>query len=337
MDVSIHHEPRNTFEESVVTSIRDEINWIAQEIQSTAVQARETAGDLAKRLEELFRNESNYDTSIADMDERYVWRDDSYMWTTETGKEGSTVVGATGVVPVDDSIKRELRLYEHLIPALREEYVRNRYTDEVIYCDKRSMVVGQTTTNFEGLFPSGFDAWEVCRSGVTYYDYYGWVDPDLNPERLPRWAPSAFVDLLGAFIQSVHAPVFRGETDTETSGFMGLHYNLEWVNAGTVYKSENRILILSSRSTLIGSSPDAMDVLGLQRFERQDPSFLAPEKVKEHVDVERNLERGKGHELAELAGNIRTEPEFDITLKGRSFKVSVESVPELEFFVAALE
>ena len=160
-----------------MNSIRDEIGWIANEIQSTSVQARETAGDLAKRLEELFRSESSYDTSIADMDDRYVWREASYMWTTEPGEQGSTVIGATGLVPVDDGIKRELRLWEHMLPSLREEYTRNRYTDEVIYCDKRSMVVGQTTTNFAGLFPSGFDSAEVCRSGVTYYDYYGWVDP----------------------------------------------------------------------------------------------------------------------------------------------------------------
>lgn len=319
-----------------MNSIRDEISWIAQEIQSTAVQARETAGDLTKRLEGLFRNESSYDISIDDMDDRYVWQEASYMWTTEPGEEGSTVVGATGLAPVDDGIKKELRLWEHMLPSMREEYTRNRYTDEVIYCDKRSMVVGQTTTNFAGLFPSGFDSAEVCRSGVTYYDYYGWVDPDLNPDRVPRWAPNAFVDLLGVFIQSVHAPVFRHETDTETSGFMGLHYNLEWLNSATVYKSENRVLTLSSQSTLIGASPGAMDVLRLQPFERQEPSFLAPEAVKQHVDVERNLERGKSPELAELAAKIRTEPAFEHSLEGRSFKVTVEVAPELGFFVAAL-
>lgn len=315
---------------------RDEMRWIAQEIQSTAVRAREAAGELAHRLESLYRNESSYDLSIADMDDRYVRRDASYMWTTEAGKEGSTVVGATGLVPVDDRIKRELRLWEYLLPSLREEYTKNRYTDEVIYCDKRSMVVGQTTTNFGGAFPSGFDAWGVCRSGVTYYDYYGWVDPDLNPERLPRWAPNAFVDLLGVFIQSVHAPVFKHDSDAETSGFMGLHYNLEWVNAATVYKSGNRVLTLSSRSTLIGASPGAMEVLGLGPFERQEPSFLAPEAVKNHVDVDRNLERDKPPELADLARKIRTEAEFDHSLGGRNFKVAVEKVPELDFFVAAL-
>ena len=316
--------------------IRDEIRWIAREIQSTAVQARETAAELARRLEALFRNESSYELSIADMDDRYVWREASYLWTTEAGEEGSTVVGATGLVPVDDRIKRELRLWEYLLPSMREEYTKNRYTDEVIYCDKRSMVVGQTTTNFGGAFPPGFDAWGVCRSGVTYYDYYGWVDPDLNPERIPRWAPNAFVDLLGVFIQSVHAPVFKHESDAETSGFMGLHYNLEWVNAATVYKSKNRILTLSSRSTLIGASPEAMDVLGLEPFERQDPSFLAPEAVKKHVDVERNLEVGKSPELAELARKMRGESEFEHALEGRNFKVTVEAVPELQFFVAAL-
>ena len=157
-----------------MNEIRDEIRRIAQEIQSTAVQARETADDLARRLEGLFRNESSYDLSIADMDDRYVWRDGSYMWTTDVGQEGSTVVGATGVVPVDDRIKRELRLFEEMLPFMREQYTRHRYTDEVIYCDKRSMVVGQTTTNFGGAFPSGFDAWEVCRSEsstVPFWDF----------------------------------------------------------------------------------------------------------------------------------------------------------------------
>ncbi len=317
-------------------SIKDEVRWIAEEIQSTAVQARETAGDLATRLEELVRNESNYDLSVDDMDDRYVWQDASYMWTTERGKEGSTVVGATGVVPVDDGIKRELRLWEHMLPALKEEYVRNRYTDEVIYCDKRTMVVGQTTTNFAGLFPSGFDSAEVCRSGVTYFDYYGWVDPDRNPDRVPRWAPNVFVDLLGAFIQSVHAPVFRREADPESCGFMGLHYNLEWVNSSTVYKSTSRVLILSARSTFVGASPDGMEALGLEPFDKQDPSFLSPEKVRNHVDVERNLERGKSPELAELARKMKSEKGFQHSLRGREFNVIVETAPELEFFIAAL-
>ncbi|MGW8321185.1 MAG: hypothetical protein ACWGSD_06500, partial [Thermodesulfobacteriota bacterium] len=67
------------------------------------------------------------------------------------------------------------------------------------------------------------------------------------------------------------------------------------------------------------------------------PSFLAPEKGKEHVDVERNLERGKSPELAELGVKIRTAAAFEHSLEDRKFKVTVEEAPELGFFVAALE
>ena len=317
--------------------IRDEIDWIAGEIQSTAVQARKSSSEIVKRVESLFRNESGFDLTLNAMDERYVRRDASYMWTPDDGEAGSGIVGATGAVPVDDRIKRELRLYEHILPLMRDQYALNRYSDEVLYIDKKSMVVGQTTKNFGGLFPPGFDAVEVCRTGVTYYDYYEWVDHDRNPDRLPRWAPSAFIELLGEFIQSVHAPVYKCEADNEMSGFVGLHYNLEWVNAATVYKSDNRVLILSGQSTLIGASPGALAVLGMEPFARQLPSHLASGKVRNYVDVERNLERDKPMELAELARRIRTGAEFRHTLGGRQFKITGAEVPELGFHVAAIE
>lgn len=319
-----------------MSSVRDEVDWIAGEIQSTAVQARETSSEIVKRVETLFRNESSYDLSIDGMDARYVGRGASYMWTPDEGKAGSGIIGATGAVPVDDRIKRELRLYEHIRPYMREQYARNRYSDEVLYIDKKSMVVGQTTTNFGGLFPPGFDAVEVCRSGITYYDYYEWVDRGQNPDRLPRWAPSAFIELLGEFIQSVHAPVYKKETDDRMCGFVGLHFNLEWVNAATVYKSGNRILIMSSQSTLIGASPGALAVLKMEPFARQKPSYLDSEQVRKYVDVERNLEREKPKDVADLAKRIRTEPGFEHVLDGRRFTITRAEVPELGYFVAAI-
>src|SRR3972149_6892576 len=139
-----------------MSSIREEIGWIAGEIQSTAVQARESSSEIVKRVESLFRNESSFDLALDAMAERYVWRDTSCMWTPDDGEAGSGIVGATGAVPVDDRVKRELRLYEHMLPLMREHYALNRYSDEVLYIDKKSMVVGQTTKNFGGLFPPGF-------------------------------------------------------------------------------------------------------------------------------------------------------------------------------------
>jgi hypothetical protein len=320
-----------------MSSIRDEINWIAEEIQSTAVQARESSSEIVKRVEALFRNASSFDLTLDGMDERYVWRDVSYMWTPDNGEAGCGVVGATGAVPVDDRLRKELRLYEHILPLMCEQYALNRYSDEVLYIDKKSMVVGQTTKNFGGLFPPGFDAVEVCRTGVTYYDYYGWVDHDRNPDRLPRWAPSAFIELLGEFIQSVHAPVYKCEADNEMCGFVGLHYNLEWVNAATVYKSSNRVFILSGQSTLIGASPGALDFLGMEPYARQLPSHLASGKVRKYVDIERNLERDKPMELADLARRVRIGAEFKHTLGGRQFKITRAEVPELGFHVVAVE
>jgi hypothetical protein len=316
--------------------VKDEIKWIAEEVQSTAVQARETSVEIAKRMENLFRNQSHYDLPINDMSQ-YVWRETSYMWTPDEGEAGCAVIGASGAVPVDDSIKKELKLYEKIHPFMREQYAKNRYSDEVLYIDKKSLVVGQTTTNFGGVFPPGFDALQACQSGVTYYDYYEWVDRDKNPKCLPRWAPSPFIELVGEFVQSVHAPVYKNEKDTEMCGFVGLHYNLEWLNAETVYKSNNRVLILSALSTLIGASSSALELLGMKPYERQQPSFLAPEEVRKYIDIERNLEQEKEFEIATLAKRIKSEPTFEWTLNGQNFKVSRETAPELDFFVVAIE
>lgn len=67
---------------------------------------------------------------------------------------------------------------------------------------------------------------------------------------------------------------------------------------------------------------------------RQQPSFLAPEEVRNYVNVDRNLERDKPTELVALARRIRGEREFEYTYNGRHFKVVSETAPELDFFVA---
>ncbi len=318
-------------------SIIEEIEGIAEEIQSTSVDAREISQEIVTRMESLFRNASSYNTDIDTMDQRYQWTENtSYMWTPDEKEAGYGVVAATGAVPVDDAVKRELRLYEYMRPFLREAYARNPYVDEVWYIDKKTMAVGQTYLSLSGALPPGFDAVKVCSSGITYYDYYGWVDAAQNPRRIPRWAPSPFIELLGCFIQAVHAPVYRREDDPEMSGFAGVHYNLEWVNAATAGKSKNRIIIVSGGATLVGASSDALQAIRMEPFIKQKPSWQASQEVRDYVDVERNLEREKPEDLADLSRKIRTGESFAHTLYGRKFSVVTRSVPELDFYVAAL-
>ncbi len=315
----------------------EEIEWIAGEIQHTAVGARITSQQIVRRMEELFRNGSSCDSGAAEMPEYYQWKDGvSCLWAPDEGEAGNGVVGATGAVPIDDSVKRELLLYERLRPFFRDAYARNPYSDEVLYIDKKSMVVGQTTINFGNAFPPGFDAAQVCASGITYYDYYGWVDAAQNPQRVPRWAPSPFIELLGCFIQAVHAPVYKREDDPEMCGFAGVHYNLQWVNTATVDKSRNRIVIVSGDGTLVGASVDALEAIQMDPYAEQKPSWQASREVRHYIDVERNLERDKPEDLAELSRSIRTREYFEHTLYGRKISVIRRTVPELDFYVAAL-
>jgi|GEM_PF-1119847 hypothetical protein len=317
--------------------ITEEVEWIAGEIQSTAVRARITSQEIVSRMEELFRNESSCDSGAAEMPAYYQWKDGiSCLWAPDEGEAGNGVVGATGAVPIDDAVKRELLLYERLRPFFRDAYARNPYSDEVLYIDKKSMVVGQTAKNFGNAFPPGFDAARVCASGITYYDYYGWVDAAQNPQRVPRWAPGPFIELLGCFIQAVHAPVYKRSDDPEMCGFAGVHYNLQWMNAATVDRSDKRVIIVSGGGTLVGASADALQAVRMDPFVEQKPSWQASREVRDYIDVGRNLEQGKPEDLAGLSRNIRARDRFEHTLYGRKFTVARRAVPELDFYVAAL-
>jgi hypothetical protein len=315
----------------------DEMEWIAEEIQSTAVEARRITQEGASRMEALFRSASAYDTNIDSMSTKYQWKENTaLMWTSNEGEAGYIVVGATGIVPVDDAIKRELRLYEYMLPFFREGYIKNKYCDELMYLDKRSMVAGHVTLDFKDMFPPGFDAETLCASGITYYDYYAWVDAKLNPQRISRWAPSPFIDLAGCFIQCCHSPVYKRKDDSEMSGFVGVHYNLNLVNEATVHKSENRIVVVTGGATLIGASPAALQAIHMAPYVKQKPSWQAPQEVRNYIDKEQNLEQGKPEDLAELSRKIRTSERFEHTLFGTKFSVIRKTVPELDFYVAAL-
>jgi hypothetical protein len=314
---------------------RQETEKIAEEIEVTAVQVRQAAETARRFVEDTFRDASGYDLSVEGMDARFRWMGGkSYECAPDEGKAGNGIVAALGAVPFDDEIKRELRLYEHMRPELKSHYKINPYLDEVLYVDKKSLCVGQTFRNFGGIFEPGVDIPRVCREGATYFDYYAYVDAEENPAREARWAPIPFIDLIGVYCTCIQAPVYKDKTDASMSGFVTCHYNVEVLNTRTVAESGNRLMIVSSESTLVGISPGASEITGLD-VEKPD-AWSSPMHMQAFVRETLNLEAGKPDDIAELARRLKREAEFEHALSGTTFTVVRKTVPELGFHVLAL-
>lgn len=306
-----------------------------------AVQAREAARKVADLIEQLWRGGSRSELSADRMDDRYLWVEDTaYISTEDEGEAGSWICLATGGTPVDDGLRQELLRLETLRPIIRDLYRRLRYSDEVSYIDKRSLWATQINVpladmNFLGGGPvAGIDIPVACRSGVTHFDYYGLVDADQNPSRAPGWMPGPFIDVIGQFIMSVHAPADRRTDDASMAGFGAAHYNLEWMNANTVERSSNQVLILSENGTFVGASPAAAEVLGLATAIPK--SWASSEEAQNFIRVTRNLEQEKAADVMSLARGIRAGGRFDHSLSGSRFTVTTCEAPELNFYVAAL-
>ena len=108
--------------------IRKDLQEYVSTISANNREMMEETARLACFLEDLLKYKELYDTSLEGMDDRYARLGEGWLLK----EDGNLFINvASGAVPVDDRLKKELRLYENAKPRLKDAFDKLRYCDEM--------------------------------------------------------------------------------------------------------------------------------------------------------------------------------------------------------------
>ena len=311
--------------EQVRTALRGYVRTVSENCRALM---DETAR-LACFAEDLLEYQHLYDTSIDDIEERYT-RIGPGLMLLEDGK--LYMNAASGNPPLNDRIKKELRLFEYAKPRLKDAYTRLRYCDEMWLFTTETVASGYVEYEYIGdVPPQGIDLTQIHAMRIVRLNWFDIVNPVNNPGKGGVWSPFPFIDLYGQWIFSYHYPVFE---NGEFKGAFVPHANIRPMLEDSICRSEAKMLAIHDDATLIGMNPAAEAAFDLKpyRSRRWEDITQAVSYVRNELD----LMRCPVEDFVWLADGIKWQSEFDLTIKGTSYTVLKERVPEIGMNLVAL-
>ena len=341
--------------ELYVDYVREELRGFARVADESARKTEQYATALALEAEALNKGAGGKKISLDEIEKEYESRQDDsgnkLLIKVDPCKTGEFYNIACGCqrVPLTPDVMRQLKIYESMKPGIMRMYEEVENIDGVFLFDTESSTL---TFRTEYLFGddfyqlAGVDMTIIYDVGITFYDWFRFVDKQNNPTRRARWSSVAFIAVEHDWIMHLKAPIYRNRYDEneEMIGIMGIHYNLDWLVTNTISKSAVKMMVVKDDSTLIGMNGPAKEDIPLETFEKSkfeplngfDPNVT--ETKKKFVYETLNLDHGKSEDVASFSAKLKSEFQFDHALFGKNYTVLRERAPELGLhFIALLE
>ena len=309
--------------------VRRELQGYVRTISGNCRALMEETARLACFVEDLLKYPDLYDTSIDGIEERYT-RIGPGLMLLEDGK--LYINAASGGVPLNDRIKRELRLLEHAKPRLKDAYTSLRYCDEMWFFTTETLASGYVEYEYIGdAPPQGIDLTQIHAMRIIRLNWFDIVKPEHNPEKRGVWSPFPFIDLFGQWIFSYHYPVFE---KGEFKGAFVPHANIRPMLEDSIHLGESMMLAIHDDSTLIGMNGAARAAFDLEPYEYRPWENIV--QAVPYVRNELDLMRCPSQDFVWLADGIKWQNEFELSIEGTNYTVLSERVPEIGMNLVAL-
>ena len=310
--------------------VREDLKEYAFTISANCRELVDETARLACFVEDLLKYRDLYDTSTEGMDQRYkLLGEDGYL----LAEDANLFINATsGVVPLDDRVKQELRLFEHAKPRLKDAFHKLRYCDEMWFFTTETLATGYVEYDYiADNLPEKIDLTLIHPFRVTRLDWFDIVKPINNPERKGVWSPFPFIELYHQWIFSYHYPFFDGG---EFKGVFVPHAKIETMLEDSIYKGRVKMMAIHDDATLLGMNEAAKKEFNLETYtfrEWEEPASKVP-----YVRNKLNLMKNEAEDFWWLADGIKWQTEFDIPIMGKNHTVMAERVPEIGMNIVAL-
>ncbi len=312
-------------------SIRESLKSYAKNVSRNCQEHMQETARLACFVEDLLKYKDLYDTSTKDIDARYKRIGEAIMLFDE----GDLYINAaSGFVPIDERIKKELRLYEYAKPRLKDAWKKLRYCDEMWFFTVETLASAWVDYKYiaEGL-PAleKIDLTQLNAMRLLRLNWFDIVNPANDPDRKGAWSPFPFIEMFGQWTYSFHYPFYEGD---KFKGAFVPHAVIEPMLEDSIYKSPEKMLAIHDDSTLIGMNDAATKQFKLEIYKSRFWTDL-PEKIT-YVREKLNLMNNPSQDFVWLADTLRYQKEFDFTIEGKNYTIMKERVPEIGMNLVAI-
>jgi hypothetical protein len=335
--------------------VKEDLKNYARVADESARKTEQYTTALALEAEDLNRNAGRMDLSLDEITTEFETRKneagDKLLIKVDLCDSGAFLSLAVGCprVPLSEDVMRQLKIYEAMKPSMMRMYDEVENIDGVFLFDTQSnILLFRTEYMFAEHFANlaGVDISTIYDWGLTFYDWFKFIDRKNNPERRALWSKIAFIAVEHDWITHLKAPMYKNRylENEEMIGMASVHYNVDWLVTNTISKSAVKMMVVKDDSTLIGLNDSAKRDIPLETFNKNNWSSFNPfdpattQQKKKFVYETLNLDHGKSEDVASFSVKLKSEFQFNHTLFGKNYTVLREKATELGLnFIALLE
>ncbi len=309
-------------------------NKIAQDINNTFLQMKIECKKIADRVEMVFSNPDNYDTTTEKMDvynngKYKTFEDLIYYYYPENENECEIAAGFGK--PINNELKKKIRLTENLDQDLRRSINSNFISRNWLVLYNDSIVLVYPQINMVSMLPAKLNFYN--------FSHYKLSNEKNNPEKKVLWISNnepgePIISYVGdGWVMGISAPVYLADSKKIFAAAITV-LRISDLNKRFIESSKNMIMLLSSQSYLIGASKICRESIELKLL-----YYDHLKQLKDLPDVNQEFKlshKNQDKDLQNLADRYKKESKFNIKIQDNNYFVNVVKIPKVNFYIIGL-
>lgn len=276
-----------TISESDKESKLRDVKELADKIGRDFQRIGSKVSDLALFVHQLYRDQDSYRCSNPGI---YAISDKGVLYKTRN--DGNAAVFVSGVVPVDEHIRKIVCFTEPLDTAMKALAEKNPEIVQVYYNDRNS---------YNRIYPF-FDVLVQYepKMNIPEFNFYYLADQKHNPEKKETWVKEPYVDPAGrGWMVSAIAPVYYKD---ELVGVPGLDITISTITDRYLKDQNEDIIIVDNTGVIVAADEKIISILNLPPLKAH--KYLETIKQDTYKKDEFNMLKNKDKTLRAAFNNV---------------------------------
>lgn len=270
--------------EKMVQDEKNSLEIITRQISNDFLIIKNRIKELAEQIAVLYKNQDHYD--YESHGENYGLSPQGVLYKTED--DGGSAVFVSGIIPVDDRIKRIVAFTSPLDESFKKILKDVPSVVQVYYNDEHS---------YNRIYPF-FDVLSQYEPGmdIPAFNFYYLADQEHNPDKKVVWVDEPYVDPAGrGWMISAIAPVYYND---RLVGVPGMDVTVNKI-IDKYLEGHSSVFILDKTGVLVAVNHKLVHLLSLPPLENHE--YLETIKSDKYRKNDYNLLKSKDRTIREMA------------------------------------
>lgn len=309
-------------DEAKINKELNELKQLSEKISNDFSVIGIKAKEIALFTEELYKNSEKYVPKDINI---YAISPNGVMYKTKD--DGKSAVFVSGIIPVNDIIKKIVYFTEPLDTVLKAIVDSNSSVVQSYYNDKHS---------YNRIYPfmDVLKQYEP-KMNIPEYNFYYLADRNHNPEKKNVWVDEPYVDPAGrGWMISAIAPVYYKDS---LQGVVGLDVTMRTITDKYFSELNKETFIVESKGTIVAADEYVIKTLELP--ELRDHKYFETIKADTYRQEDFNLLMHKNKIIRAAFDNIiKNQKSFNyLELDSKKYALYSTGLKQLNWFLIKIE